>query len=165
MEVNMSTPTISASAIAKYFIWKAAQEGKKISNKKLQKLLYYAQAWHLVLVNRPLFSEDIEAWIHGPAVRSVYVEYKKFGFGLINVDVDKAEIKDIPSIEILDEVWSVYGKYDADYLEELTHEEDPWQIARGNIDEDKSSENVISLDVMKDYYSNLLEKEKQQAHG
>ena len=62
----------SALTVADYFLYKANKEKKPITNKKLQKLVYYAQAWSLVLNNKKLFSEPIEAWVHGPAVRSLY---------------------------------------------------------------------------------------------
>ncbi|HUZ03805.1 MAG TPA: type II toxin-antitoxin system antitoxin SocA domain-containing protein, partial [Acidobacteriaceae bacterium] len=58
----------SASDIAKYFIASFQKKNKAISNLKLQKLLYYAQAWHLALYGSPLFSDSIEAWVHGPVV-------------------------------------------------------------------------------------------------
>ncbi len=43
-----------------------------IPTMKLQKLIYYCQAWSLVWDEEPLFSEDIEAWANGPVVRSLY---------------------------------------------------------------------------------------------
>ena len=49
-------------------------------NLKLQKLVYYAQAWHLALRDVPLFEEDFEAWVHGPVIPALYQEYKKFGW-------------------------------------------------------------------------------------
>lgn len=39
---------------------------------KLQKLLYYAQGWHLAVTDRRLFAEDLEAWAEGPVIRSVW---------------------------------------------------------------------------------------------
>lgn len=151
----MST-IVSAQQIAKYFIWKASKEGKRISNKKLQKLLYYSQAWNLVFNKKPLFKENIEAWIHGPAIKDVYFAYKKFGFGPIDVEVRDEEVQNMPEKNLLDDVWTVYGKYDADYLEELTHNEEPWQVARENVSANEASENIISLEVMKDYYTRKL---------
>lgn len=146
----------SAKVIAKYFIWKASKEGKKISNKKLQKLLYYAQAWNLVFHNKPLFKEDIEAWIHGPTVRSVYNQFKKFGFNPISITIDEKEIEALKDDKVLNDVWEVYGKYDADYLETLTHSEEPWQIAREETEYDEISSNIITLDSMREYYSKRL---------
>ena len=47
-----------------------------MSHKKLQKLCYYAQAWYVTIKNKPLFEDDIEAWVHGPVVPSLYSQYK-----------------------------------------------------------------------------------------
>ncbi len=147
----------NAQSVAKYFIWKSNQEGKQITNKKLQKLLYYAQAWSLVLKNRPLFKDKIEAWIHGPTIPGVYHFYKKYGFDPIKEKVTEAEIKQIPERDVLDAVWDAYGrKYDADYLEILTHNEEPWQKAREGISLNVSSSAEITLDSMQDFYKSFL---------
>jgi len=160
--MNIGTKT-SALDIAKYFIWKAKSEGKAISNKKLQKLLYYSQAWSMVFDGKPLFKEDIEAWIHGPAIKPVYDKYKKFGFNSIDEKISDAEIKGIPSLELLDSIWTTYGNYDAGYLEQLSHSEEPWQIARQNLDAADSSSNVISLTDMKNYYNRVLKEARVKA--
>ena len=150
----------TALMIAKYFIWKANKEGVKLTNKKLQKLIYYAQAWNMVFKNKPLFDDKIEAWIHGPAVFSIYQEYKKYGFSTINEKVKDIEVVDIPSKDVLDKVWNTYKGYDAKYLEILTHSETPWQKARAHLDVNESSKAIISLEDMKKYYSALLEDQK-----
>ncbi|MDP3764471.1 MAG: DUF4065 domain-containing protein [bacterium] len=151
---------LRAQKIADYFLWKASNEKKAITNKKLQKLLYYAQAWSLVLRDKKLFNEKIEAWVHGPAVRDVYFEYKNFGFGPIVKNVSSEDIAMI-SQEIknfLDQVWSVYGKKDAAYLEYLSHSEIPWQKAREGIESSVGSENEISLKDMKEFYAAKLKQ-------
>ncbi len=152
----LATIPLHASTVAKYFIWKAAREGKPITNKKLQKLLYYAQAWYLAIKNKPLFREDIEAWVHGPAIRSIYDHYKEFGFEPIKEKVTRNDIRALANDQLLDEVWKVYGKFDAEYLELLTHNELPWQKAREGISEGMPSTNVISLETMKQYYKERL---------
>ena len=153
---------INANKVAKYFIWKAQGEKKAITNKKLQKLLYYAQAWSLVLNDKKLFNEKIEAWVHGPAVRDVYVEYKKFGFGPITESVPDDVVAKIPedTKNFLDQVWSVYGKRDAAYLEYLSHSEMPWQKAREGLEPHIGSENEISLRDMREFYSSKIKKSK-----
>ena len=127
--VPRTTKTLRALDVGRYFIHLANQENKPITNKKLQKLVYYSQAWSLVLNDKKLFNEPIEAWVHGPAVRSVYVEYKRFGFSPITAQVADTDVKNIggKTKALLDNVWSVYGKLDAQYLEMLTHSEKPWQ--------------------------------------
>lgn len=151
--------TFDARTIAKYFIWKAQQEGKPVTNKKLQKLLYYAQAWSLALKNELLFSQNIEAWVHGPAVRDVYMAYKEFGFNPIQEQIDLQELK-IPEEkrELLESVWNVYGSYDGDYLEVLSHSEKPWQEARQGMEADVSSDKAIDIETMRAFYRERLEK-------
>jgi len=149
MSVNMPL------SLAQYFISQGENAGRPITNKKLQKLLYYAQAWSLVLRDAPLFNEPIEAWIHGPVVPSVYRQYKEFGFAPINnQEYDQntfpEEIEDL-----LDEVWDIYGKYDANYLEALSHSEAPWIQARSTLDSDTNSSAIISHESMKNFYSTL----------
>jgi uncharacterized phage-associated protein len=153
------TKKVGALQVAEYFIHKANEEKKPITNKKLQKLVYYAQAWSLVLKKRKLFDEKIEAWVHGPAVKSLYIEYKKFGFNYIQKEVTNASLKVLSSAnkKLLDEIWSVYGGLDADYLEMLTHSETPWKEAREGLQGSENSENEISLKTMKSYYSQKLE--------
>lgn len=146
--------------IADYFISKDNKNKIGLTNKKLQKLLYYAQAWYLVHKNKRLFREDIEAWIHGPAIPKVYFEYKKFGYNNILKEVDEKDLSSLSKEEreILDAVWEVYGKYDADYLELLTHNEEPWIKTRNGIAPYESSDRVIDPQLMKDFYGRQVQK-------
>ena len=66
--------------IADYFVRLANETGDYISNLKLQKLVYYAQAWYLAISDEALFEEDFEAWVHGPVIPELYQEYKSFGW-------------------------------------------------------------------------------------
>ncbi len=158
-----SKKPIKVLDVGRYFIYLANKENKPITNKKLQKLVYYSQAWSLVLNNKKLFNEPIEAWVHGPAVRSLYVQYKQFGFEPIQQKVKPASIKvSGKNKELLNAVWKVYGKMDAGYLEMLTHSEKPWQEAREGIQSSEGSSNEISLKTMKNYYSEKLEKSQER---
>lgn len=155
---------INVIKVAEYFIYRSNQEKKPITNKKLQKLVYYAQVWSLVLNNEKLFNERIEAWIHGPAIRDVYIKYKEFGFNSIQKEIDINIIRKIPekTKKLLDNVWNVYGKLDAGYLELLTHSEKPWQEAREGLQNYENSENEISLKSIKDFYLEKLQQAKKQ---
>lgn len=154
---NVNQPAeYNASDIANYFIWKAEKEGQKITNKKLQKLLYYSQAWYLVFNSgNPLFKDDIEAWVHGPVVRSVYESFKQFGFNPITLE-NVSNPVDSERTSFLDQVWNVYGGFDAEYLEMLTHREKPWQNARQDLESKERSTSVIDLTEMKLFYQNKL---------
>ena len=142
--------------VVKYFIKKAKQNSKELTNKKLQKLLYYAQAWNYTLRGSKIFNDEIEAWIHGPAIPKIYDEFMKYGREnfVDHYSYDELSISKLDEVEIqlLDGVWAIYGKYTGEDLEILTHEEDPWQKAREGSEPYESSNNIISLESMKKYY-------------
>jgi uncharacterized phage-associated protein len=144
---------VSVFDVAQYFL-----SLEETTHKKLQKLCYYAQAWHLALLNKPLFDNSFEAWIHGPVCPELYHQYKDFGWCLIpktsSVPSNIAE----ESIEILDAVYDAYGKLSGDDLEFLTHSEKPWIEARKGLNEWEPSHNIIKEDTMAKYY-----KEKYEA--
>lgn len=126
--------------------------------KKLQKLLYYTQAWSLVLRDeKKLFDNDIEAWLHGPVIRDIYTKYRDYSYHCISkektilTDLDLQE----DEIKLIENVWNAYGKYDADFLEMRTHIEDPWIEARKGVSEESSSKNIISIETMKCYYTKV----------
>lgn len=146
---------------ADYFIKKQGEDSADVTNKKLQKLLYYSQAWSLVLKNKPLFEEDIEAWVHGPAIPVVYEQFKNFGREKITeVTIDDSEFNQLEDAdkEVMDLVWDIYGKYDGDYLELLSHNEEPWQKARGDVGPEEISRAIISHDMMRSYYAKKLKE-------
>ena len=142
---------MTASDVAKYFISSFQKKNKEISNLKLQKLLYYAQAWHLVFFDVPLFDDKIEAWVHGPVVRSVFQEYRKFGWKPVKTE-DSGGITSKKIKDHLDEVMRAYGEFDAVLLERQTHRESPWRDARGNLEPDEPSNRVITHEAMKLFY-------------
>ncbi len=148
---------LSCYDIANYFIDLANQTGSFISNLKLQKLVYYAQAWHLALYDEPLFEEDFQAWIHGPVIPSLYQKYKSFGWQPIDEDVTPQLPNNIR--EFLNEVAGEYFACDAYELERMTHAEGPWNWARKNLPADTSSTEVIEKDWMREYYGARVQEE------
>lgn len=150
--------TLSCFDIAEYFIKLANSTGSFISNLKLQKLVYYAQAWHLALKNEPLFSEDFEAWVHGPVIPKLYEKYHSFGIRPIEQEVEL----DLPDEvrEFLEEVSLEYFALDAYELERMTRIEDPWQIARGNLPPDSASNSIIKQEWIKEYFSKRAEEKE-----
>jgi len=121
--------------VAKYFIYLGddEEEGDPVTNMKLQKLLYYAQGFHLALNNRPLFQDQILAWIHGPVVSIVYHKYKGYGRNGISADREfDVNVLDGETRELLDEVWGVYGQYSGARLRNMTHDEVPWKETAPN---------------------------------
>jgi len=147
--------TATASDIAKYMIASFQKRNNEISNLKLQKLLYYAQAWHLALYDAPLFNDKIEAWVHGPVVRGVFREYKEFGWHPLSVQSANRIFSDEVNCH-LKEVIRAYGKFDAVVLERMTHREAPWRDARGNLAPDEPSNRAITPEAMKKFYGARL---------
>ncbi len=143
--------------VAKYFLCRVDREaGDTISALKLQKLVYYAQGWSLVLRNEPLFLEDIQAWAHGPVVYEVWNHYKDYQ----HTDIPETEPCESDfsedELEVLEEVWNTYGELSARQLENLTHSEQPWIEARKGLDSGAKSHEVISHETMKSYYEKYL---------
>ena len=127
--------------VAKYFLAQSSEDaGDLISNLKLQKLVYYAQGFSLALHDEPLFAESIEAWMHGPVVRELYLEYKTCGAAAIPAPADfDPNIFSKKELQLLSDVYSVYGQYSAWKLRELTHSEAPWK--------DNYSEGFVSQEI------------------
>jgi len=141
----------TASEIADYFIYIANDTGSFISNLKLQKLVYYAQAWHLGIHDTPLFDEDFEAWVHGPVIPSLFEEYKKFSWQPILKEVEKPKF--YPELEeFLQDVIEVYFIREGLELEMMTTREDPWIWARKGLRRDEPSHAIISKESMRVYY-------------
>jgi len=148
-----------ANTVAQHFIRCSAAEQDAddwISNMKLQKLLYYAQGFHLALYNEPLFKDDIVAWQHRPVVPELYHALRSDRYGdvlLIDHCVDMTPIRSNKAvIELLDEVWRTYGQFAAWKLRALVWEEPPWKRAR----DDWNNGYVITHESMKEYFKTLL---------
>lgn len=120
----------SAKDVALFFLNRGNDdECAGVSNLKLQKLVYYAQGFHLAIYDTEFFPESIEAWTHGPVCPDVYHEYKGFGSGIIvcNESQDANAVFTPEQIELLNEVYEVYGQFSAWKLRNMTHEETPWK--------------------------------------
>lgn len=150
-------------AVAEYFIKLANYHGESITHLKLQKLVYYAQVWHIALNDKtPLFEEnrEFQAWQHGPVNYDLYQEYKKYSWNQINHEPNEELINQNISKdekEFIEEVASVYLQHGAYKLELMTHQEEPWIRARGGLPNDAPSSTVIDELVMYDFYKKLSE--------
>ena len=122
---------LSALDVAKYFLCKAHQEGDLITHLKLQKLLYYAQAWYLVNYDSPLFKEPIRPWTLGPVVKEIYDKFKDFGAKPIDYKPTGKEsnIFSEKQKHYLDEFYDIFFKFTAHELVNMSHNESPWKDA------------------------------------
>lgn len=158
MTTVMPRRTHNAIDISKYIICVAQSNGDTITNLKLQKLLYYAQAWFLVNNdNTKLFDDDIVAWQYGPVVVSVYEEFKSFGRAPIDIacDLDR-DFSDLCNKvkEYLNEFCETFLSYSATELVAITHQEEPWLEAIA-----KGYGTVINTETMYKFYTKMLDNE------
>lgn len=145
-------PTTNEFDIATYILEK---EGE-MSAMKLQKLLYYAQAWSLVWDEEELFESDFQAWANGPVLPSIYNVHR--GEFKVNKDLfkrDKITILSQESSETVDAVLKAYGDKTAQWLSNLTHEESPWKDARKGLDPRERSTDSIDKGAIHLFYSGL----------
>lgn len=149
----------SINDIADYILLKLnADEDCYVVNLKLQKLLYYVQAWNFGKNHDAFIKGDFEAWIHGPANRELYDRFKdtKTLYSLIGKeDIQNKEVAnsiDPEDSEFIDLILDNYASYNASDLERMTHKEDPWIIARKGYGPLDRCTNVISSESMIAYY-------------
>jgi uncharacterized phage-associated protein len=132
------------------------KHGDLLTNLKLQKLLYYVQAWHLAFFAAPMFDEDFEAWVHGPVEPGTYRRFKQFGQAPIIDSYTPAKLPFAQQRHLV-EVMKVYGGMSAFELERRTHQEEPWLAARRGIPADEPSTAVIDKEYMRRFYRSRLD--------
>jgi uncharacterized phage-associated protein len=122
---------------------------------KLQKLVYYAQAWHLAIEKRPLFDDEEEAWAYGPVVYRLYEKHRRCLVLKQVPDGDPNRVDGTPkrSLAVMRAVWDHYGLMSGTWLSRMTHEEAPWRQAREGIVLGGSSRRVITKQAMQSFYA------------
>ena len=128
---------------------------------KLQKLVYYSQAWSLVWDDEPLFQDPINAWVYGPASprlfrisQGEYIPQKIPGHLRSGNRLSKVQK------ETINIVMQSYGKYEPEELTELVSSEPPWRKARNrhNLGLTIRGNATIRRDDMKEYYSSIADE-------
>lgn len=141
---------VSVHDVAAYIVSKLG----RITALKLQKLVYYCQAWSLVWDDGPLFQEDVEAWANGPVVAALYVAHRgQYDVGACPQG-DAAKLTPV-QVETIDAVLKEYGDKQSHWLSNLTHQEEPWKTARVGLAEGERSNRIISHASMAEYYGSL----------
>ena len=126
-----------------------------LSTLKLQKLVYYAQAWSLVWDGDVLFESRIEAWANGPVCPDLFQAHRgQYRVGPSEIQGDPAKLTKDQS-ETVEGILRFYGDKQPTWLSELTHSEAPWRDARQGIADGVPSSREISREAMLNYYSSL----------
>jgi uncharacterized phage-associated protein len=127
-----------------------ARSGSFIGAMQLQKLLYYMQAWHLAITDRPLFNEECRAWTDGPVVSEVWIARKnpdtRAAGRRLTVELDET------ASDIVDLVLQTYGSMSGDELSALAHTEVPWREARRGLAPHALSDRPLSRETMAKFY-------------
>ena len=124
---------------------------------RLNKLVYYVQAWSLAWRGRPAFQERIEAWRHGPVAKELWVDIKHNS----SRQLSSASRLSADDLELVERVLIHYGQMSSDALIKLTHAEEPWVRARGSLPASASSAEEIPIAAMRDFYTRAW-KEAQE---
>jgi uncharacterized phage-associated protein len=143
-------PPVTVLDVAAYIL----QQCGPMTTMKLQKLVYYSQAWSLVWDERPLFAERIEAWANGPVVPELYAVHRG-RFQIDAVPLGHPEHLDAVARETVDAVLDYYGSRPAHWLSDLTHLEDPWKQAREGLAPNERGSREITHSALYEYYDGL----------
>ncbi|WMY91917.1 Panacea domain-containing protein [Snodgrassella communis] len=111
---------------------------------KIQKLLYYAQAWYLKLSKTPLIDEYFSRWQYGPVIPSLYHNLKVNGNSVVknklgnilmndgNIQYIQPSIEDADVIAFLDKILEIFGDFTALELSDMTHQKGTaWESGGG----------------------------------
>jgi uncharacterized phage-associated protein len=138
--------------VARYVL---EQKGE-MTTVKLQKLIYYCQAWSLVWDEEPLFDEQIQAWANGPVVPALFnIHRGQFNINTSDLPIGNSDVLSENQKETVDNVLRHYGDKSAQWLVDLTHLEEPWREARGGCGCGEACGNEITQGAMMEYYSGL----------
>jgi uncharacterized phage-associated protein len=137
-------------AVANFFIALGHSDGgngEYMTNMRLNKLMYFAQAWSLVLFDKPLFSETIKAWEHGPVIPSIYHKYRRGRNPIVRTDPSfSIDMLDAKEQELLLAVIAKYGIFSTYRLRNITHRPgSPWESAR-------TGNKIIEIEKIKEYF-------------
>lgn len=161
--MSLIDSTITPKALATWIINNIDRDsGDAVTHLKLQKLLYYVEAWYLANFDRMLFEESAQAWTHGPVYPSVYQKYR----GSTWEALPKERAVTLPNEELAEYVTTClaeYGQFSAKKLEQMTHEEDPWKLTRGELPIEARCQIEIDKLLTRNYYASRLGKEKIEA--
>ena len=133
----------------------------------LQKILYYIQGFSTYFFDRPIFNDNAEAWVHGPVYREIYDRFSYYRYNPISKNEFESynEINSLndKEINLIDSVINNFGVYSGKTLEKMTHTTIPWEEGRKELSEEEYSSNIIDIDTMKDYFTNIGKKYKMKS--
>jgi len=156
VQIATQPSSVDSARLADFLVVESRERGDLLTPLKLQKLMFYADAWFLALYGEELTQERFQAWVHGPVALSQYHRFKDNQWRPILDEIQKPEF-DERITKHLDEIIDVFGSETAPALELMTHGERPWIEARSGLPNDEPCNNFISKQTTKEYYASLGE--------
>lgn len=159
VEILLNTPVntqqLKIDLAADYLL----SQCRDITNMTLQKALYYVQGFYYAFYRTFLFTEDCEAWVHGPVYRDIYWRYSNYCFDPID-SMDDFDLSSLTGEEklLLDSIVRHFCCYSGKTLESFTHTETPWISARAGLPTDASSNKIIPKQSIGEYFTSVKEK-------
>lgn len=170
----MPTP-YPAAAVANFFIGKNESSRASLTHLKIQKLLYYAQGWFMANYDGSrLFDENIEAWKHGPVVRSVYKALSGSKDSQITNKINtvygqvygphEIDPNDESTLGFLNQFWEQFYSLDAYALTNSTHlRGTPWRTVYEQNDGYLGWGELIPDSLICEYFSTQKQQAEQVA--
>lgn len=144
-----------ADTAAEKFALYITYYGKEITNLALQKILYYVKGISCLYGEKSMIPDACEAWKLGPVFPAVYQKYKNWGSQIIASNVSKEYIDSLLTEEekqVADLILKTFGIYNAWFLKNITHLEEPWLSAHAGVDNDAICRNEIDNSLICDYF-------------
>lgn len=149
------TVTTKVDVIIDYLLFQC----EDITPLALQKAIYYIQGFYYAFMERFLFLDDCEAWVHGPVYRDIYNRYSGYRFDPIesNAEFDVSVFTDAEKA-VIDSVIQNFCCYSGKILEKFTHAETPWLKTRGNLPAHAPSNRTISKETIGEFFTAVKSK-------
>ena len=146
---------VSALDVASYIMQRIGGNTGNRTTFWLQKLVYYSQVKSLINFKEPLFFQGIEAWGNGPVVKDLYDKHKGVKHLRAWDFSDLGNENNLSRDQKLATDWALekYGDLHGDILSELTHSEDPWRLARGDLPDEASCSDIITNESIIVFYT------------
>lgn len=165
---ELTSMPYSASSIANYFLERASQEGRAITPMQLLKLVYIAHGWHLGYTGQKLIVDEVQAWRHGPVIKTLYDRLKHFGSGAVRGLIPESPFGGLPQpvasnvIPMLEGVWRNYARFSGLELSQMTHMPDtPWSVAWHMQGGKNMMFAPISDELIRDHYQRKIREAHQ----
>lgn len=168
-----------AMEVANWFLQKGWSDPEKppCDQMKINKLVFYAHGWYMGNGHIGLFPEDVEAWPHGPVIRDLYIEFRRYGRAPIpngyrgkSLKLQEGKVVFVTHTydgtlnDFFERVWDAYGGYTGVQLSNMTHHEgEAWTIVAEQYGFDLEGKPTIPPAVIKEVFRRKVENVRRDS--